>query len=112
MAVFPGFTKFPALLASHFRGHLDCLSVTMSADYALSENEACFSLIQLACSEASKSCTLGLPANTWCLVANIGDTNAITVKNISTDAGASLARSKIAVCAAGADGALTLTLLN
>ena len=54
--------------------------------------------LSFACSAASKSIVLGLDPGDFMVVANIGGTNAVTVKAISGDTGTSVAAGKVALC--------------
>lgn len=70
-------------------------------------------LIAIAISAASKSLTLGLKDGDIALVYNIGDANAITVKNLATDTGTSLAYGKVAIVVASTTAnATVVTALN
>ena len=70
-------------------------------------------LIAIAISAASKSRTLGLKDGDIALVYNIGDANAIKVKNLATDTGTSLAYGKVAIVVASTTAnATVVTALN
>lgn len=69
--------------------------------------------IAVSCSAASKSLTLGLKDGDMALVYNTGDTNAITIKNLATDTGTSLAAGKVAIVVASETAnATVVTALN
>lgn len=69
--------------------------------------------ISIAISAASKALVLGLKDGDMALVYNTGDTNAITVKNLATDTGTSLAYGKCAVVVASTTAnATVVTALN
>lgn len=63
--------------------------------------------INAVASAASKVLTLGLNPGDTCLVTNIGDTNAFTVKNIVGDTGVSVGTGEVALCIGGTDTADT-----
>ena len=69
--------------------------------------------IAISCSAASKALVLGMKTGDIALVYNTGDTNAITVKNLATDTGTSLAAGKVAIVVASttANGTV-VTALN
>ena len=53
--------------------------------------------VAFSCSAASKSLTLALEDGDCMIVANIGGTNAVTVKAIDGDTGTSVAAGKVAI---------------
>ena len=71
-------------------------NVSMSADYALTDTEKDL-FVAFACSAASKALTLGLEEGQFMIVANIGASNAVTVKAITGDTGTSVAAGKVAL---------------
>ena len=71
-------------------------SISMSADAELKEDEKA-PFVAFTCSAASKALTLGLADGDVMFVANIGGTNAVTVKAISGDTGTSVAAGKVAI---------------
>lgn len=75
-------------------------SVSMSDDTALTNAQKDV-FVTFSCSAASKVLTLGLNPGQVCIIANVGGTNAVTVKNISTDTGTSVAAGKVAFCVGG-----------
>lgn len=86
-------------------------SIATSDSYALTADER-RPFILFTCSAASKALTLGITAGQAAIVMNTGGTNAVTVKNVSTDAGTSVAAGKVALVVAGSAGAGTVTVLN
>ena len=85
--------------------------LTLSDSYKLAENEK-KSFIAFSCSAASKVLTLDLADGDQAIVSNIGDTNAVTVKNVAGDTGTSLAAGKVALVVASttADGSKVVAL--
>lgn len=71
-------------------------SITISDDYTLAESERDI-FLAFSSSAASKSITLGVAAGQFMVVANIGASNAVTVKAISGDTGTSVAAGKVAL---------------
>lgn len=71
-------------------------AVTFDADYALTDAEKDL-FVQAVASAASKKLTLGLQGGQFMLIANVGATNAFTVKNVADDTGTSLATGKVAL---------------
>lgn len=71
-------------------------SVTSAVDYSLADSEKT-SFIALTASAASKTITLGLVEGECAFVANVGSTNALTLKNVAGDSGTSLATGKVAL---------------
>lgn len=71
-------------------------SISMSVDTELKADEK-VPFVAFVCSAASKALTLGLADGDVMFVANIGGTNAVTVKAISGDTGTSVAAGKVAI---------------
>ena len=71
-------------------------SITKDADYTLAADEK-VPFLSAVLSAASKSIVLGLKEGEVMVVANIGGTNAFTVKAISGDTGTSVAAGKVAI---------------
>ena len=72
-------------------------ALSISDDYALEADEKA-PFLSFTCSAASKSIVLGLGVGDVMFVANIGGTNAVTVKAIDGDTGTSVAAGKVAIC--------------
>ena len=69
--------------------------------------------VAFTCSAASKALTLGLADGDCMIVANIGGTNAVTVKAIDGDSGTSVAAGKVAmVIASSTANASKIYVLN
>ena len=69
--------------------------------------------VAFSCSAASKALTLALDPGDCMIVANIGGTNAVTVKAITGDTGTSVAAGKVAiVIASGTANASKIYVLN
>ena len=64
--------------------------------------------LRVSCSAASKVLTLSLDDGQFMLIANVGASNAITLKNVSGDTGTSLAAGKVAVVIGGSSTADTM----
>lgn len=86
-------------------------TLSKDADYALADGEKT-AIIGITLTAASKTVTLGLKEGQAALVINEGGTNAFTVKNVSGDAGTSVAAGKVALVTAGTDGAAKAYVLN
>ena len=71
-------------------------AITTSANYELSADER-RPFINVVASAASKTVTLGLGEGETAIVANVGGTNAFTLKNVSGDTGTSVAAGKCAL---------------
>jgi len=84
-----------------------CETVAMSDSIALSAAQKDL-FLRVSCSAASKVLTLGLDDGQFMLVANVGASNAITLKNVSGDTGTSLAAGKVAVVIGGSSTADTM----
>ncbi|MBR2999667.1 MAG: hypothetical protein IKF39_01605 [Oscillospiraceae bacterium] len=76
-------------------------SIAIEDDYELKDIEKDV-FLAFTCSAASKSIVLGLEAGQFMVVANIGGTNAVTVKAIKGDTGTSVAAGKVALVIASA----------
>lgn len=72
-------------------------SVEMSVDTTLTDAQKNNLVIAFTCSAASKSLVLGLADGQSVIVANIGGTNAVTVKAITGDSGTSVGAGKVAL---------------
>lgn len=70
--------------------------IAIEDDYALKEAEKDI-FVSFSCSAASKALTLGVAPGQFMVVANIGGTNAVTVKAITGDTGTSVAAGKVAL---------------
>lgn len=79
---------------------LNAQSVEMSVDTTLTDAQKNSLAVLFTCSAASKALTLGLEDGQIMFVANIGGTNAVTVKAISGDSGTSVAAGKVAIVVA------------
>ena len=87
-------------------------ALSISDDYALDADEKA-PFLSFACSAASKSIVLGLGVGDVMFVANIGGTNAVTIKAIDGDTGTSVAAGKVAICiGAAAANASKIYVLN
>ncbi len=71
-------------------------SLSIEDDYTLKADEKA-PFVSFACSAASKSIVLGISDGDVMFVANIGGTNAVTVKAITGDTGTSVAAGKVAI---------------
>ena len=71
-------------------------SLSIEDDYTLVADEKA-PFLSFTCSAASKSIVLGIGAGDVMFVANIGGTNAVTVKAIKGDTGTSVAAGKVAI---------------
>ena len=71
-------------------------AISKADSYALADDEKT-SFITLEATAASKTITLGLLDGECAFVANVGATNALTLKNVSGDSGTSLATGKVAL---------------
>lgn len=87
-------------------------TISISDDYALAESERDL-FLSFTCSAASKSIVLGVEPGQFMIVANIGGSNAVTVKAIAGDTGTSVAAGKVAlVIGAAAANASKIYVLN
>lgn len=95
---FTGFDNIKArnLTAKQVKGLLGGVTLSKADNYALADDEkvAC---VSISLSEASKALTLGIDDGDVMLVHNSGATNAVTVKNLSSDTGTSVAAGKVAL---------------
>lgn len=86
--------------------------ITMADDKELAESEKDL-FVSFTCSAASKSLVLGVEPGQFMIVANIGGTNAVTVKAIKGDTGTSVAAGKVAlVIGAATANASKIYVLN
>ena len=94
--------------------NLDDFSVSLAMeDDAALETEQKVPFVAFSCSAASKSLVLGVAPGDFMLVANIGGTNAVTVKAITGDTGTSVAAGKVAlVIGSGTANASKIYVLN
>ena len=94
--------------------NLDDFSVSLAMeDDAALEAEKKVPFVAFSCSAASKSLVLGVAPGDFMLVANIGGTNAVTVKAITGDTGTSVAAGKVAlVIGSGTANASKIYVLN
>ena len=94
-------------LSGGFDAALDfCETLSMSANTELTDKQKDL-FLRFSCSAASKVLTLGLDDGQFMLVANVGASNAVTVKNIAGDTGTSVAAGKVALCIGGSSTADT-----
>lgn len=97
------YTRFTNVEAEKIKGSvedqraLNAQSITMSVDTSLTDAQKNSLAVLFTCSAASKSLTLGLADGQVMFVANIGGTNAVTVKAISGDTGSSVGAGKVAI---------------
>ena len=99
-------TNFPNGVSSDFfMGCLRGVSLSKAADYALTKAEKT-AYVGITMTAASKTLTLGLKDGDVMFLVNEGNTNAVTIKNVSGDTGTSLGAGKAAVIVASttADG--------
>lgn len=82
-------------------------SLALSDDASLKEDEKDL-FLAVSCSAASKTLTLGLEEGQFMLLANVGGSNAITVKNVKDDTGASVGAGKVALVIGGSATADTV----
>ena len=94
--------------------NLDDFSVSLAMeDDAALEAEQKVPFVAFSCSAASKSLVLGVAPGDFMLVANIGGTNAVTVKAITGDTRTSVAAGKVAlVIGSGTANASKIYVLN
>lgn len=81
------------LVGGLYRGH----SISKAVDYTLSAAEIAAPYICVELTAASKAVTLGIGEGQLMIVANVGGTNAFTLKGRSGDSGTSLAAGKVAI---------------
>lgn len=72
-------------------------SISKAVDYTLSDAEIAAPYICVELTAASKAVTLGIGEGQLMFVANVGGTNAFTLKGRSGDSGTSLAAGKVAI---------------
>ncbi len=86
--------------------------ISIDDDYTLKDSEKDL-FVSFTCSAASKSIVLGVAPGQFMLVANIGGSNAVTVKAITGDSGTSVAAGKVAlVIGSGTANASKIYVLN
>ncbi len=83
-----------------------CEALAMSDSVALSDGQKDL-FMKVSCSAASKTLTLGLDDGQFMLIANVGASNAISLKNVSGDTATSLAAGKVALVIGGSSTADT-----
>lgn len=97
MEGYTNFTKLyaEAIASKSFTGSIIGANNLSKADnYSLSAAEKAKVFTGIEMTAGSKTLTLGLAVNQIMIVSNVGATNALTVKNIATDTGTTLAASK------------------
>lgn len=100
------YTRFTNIEAKNIKGKpenqqsLNAQSIEMSVDTSLTDAQKNTLAVLFTCSAASKALTLGLEDGQIMFVANIGGTNAVTVKAISGDTGTSVGAGKVAIVVA------------
>lgn len=88
------YTRFTKVAAEIFKGLMGAVKVSQGANYTLASAEK-VGVIALEATAASKTFTLDLPDGTAAFVANVGASNAFTLKNVSGDSGTSIATGKL-----------------
>ena len=88
------YTRFTKVAADELKGLMGAVAITKSANYTLADEEK-VGVIALEATAASKTFTLDLPDGTAAFVANVGSTNAFTLKDVSGDSGTSIATGKL-----------------
>lgn len=83
-----------------------CELVSMSDHVALTDAQKDI-FIRFSCSAASKILTMGFDEGQFAVIANVGGSNAVTVKNIAGDTGTSVAAGKVALFIGGSSTADT-----
>lgn len=83
-----------------------CELVSMSKDTKLEDKQKDL-FIRFTCSAASKVLTMDFDEGQFAIIANVGGTNAVTVKNIAGDTGTSVAAGKVALFIGGSSTADT-----
>lgn len=87
-------------------------SLALTDDASLKEDEKDL-FLAFACSAASKTLTLGLEDGQFMIIANVGASNAVTVKNVKDDTGTSVAAGAVyLVIASTTADASKMYLLN
>lgn len=82
-------------------------NLSISDSVALTDDEKDL-FVSVVCSAASKTVTLGLEEGQFMVIANVGGSNAVTLKNVSGDTGTSLAAGKVALVIGGSSTADTV----
>ena len=95
----------------HYSGGFDaaldfCELVEMSVDTALTDKQKDI-FIRFSCSAASKVLTMGFDEGQMAIIANVGASNAVTVKNVAGDTGTSVGAGKVALFIGGSSTADT-----
>ena len=80
--------------------------LSLDDDYKLKDDEKDL-FVRFIMGAASKVLTLDLEEGQFMFLANVGGTNAVTVKNIAGDTGTSVAAGKVALCIGGSSTADT-----
>ena len=94
-------------LSGGFDAALDfCELVSMSDHVALTDKQKDI-FIRFTCSAASKVLTMGFDEGQFAIIANVGASNAVTVKNVAGDTGTSVAAGKVALFIGGSSTADT-----
>ena len=83
-----------------------CELVSMSVDTKLEDKQKDL-FIRFTCSAASKVLTMDFDEGQFAIIANVGGTNAVTVKNIAGDTGTSVGAGKVALFIGGSSTADT-----
>lgn len=83
-----------------------CELVEMSKDAKLEDKQKDL-FVRFSCSAASKVLTLDLDEGQFMVLANVGGSNAVTVKNIADDTGTSVGAGKVALAIGGSSTADT-----
>lgn len=83
-----------------------CELVSMSVDTALTDKQKDL-FIRFSCSAASKVLTMGFDEGQMAIIANVGASNAVTIKNVAGDTGTSVAAGKVALFIGGSSTADT-----
>lgn len=81
-----------------------CETVEIDDDAALADGQKDL-FVRVSASAASKVLTLGLDDGQFMVIANVGASNAISLKNIAADTGTSLAAGKVALVIGGSSTA-------
>ena len=83
-----------------------CELVSMSDHVSLTDKQKDI-FIRFTCSAASKVLTMGFDEGQFAVIANVGASNAVTVKNVAGDTGTSVAAGKVALFIGGSSTADT-----
>lgn len=107
------YTRFTRLAAEDYMGCLHGVSLSKAANYELADAEKT-AYVGITMTAASKTLTLGLKDGDVMFLVNEGNTNAVTIKNVSGDTGTSLGAGKAAVIVASttADGSKVTILTD